>query len=327
MNNSKDSMNKQRTLFIVTVIVLIGIIGFLLINNNQKTKVVQEQAVEIDEIERLKLDLEKQYFEALSELESQRGTNEELNALIERQKEELKQQKKQIGQLLNTRSDLNKARQQIADLKTNLSNYLEEIRDLKEMNEMLSSENQQLQVKTSQLSEEVQRERSAKQELSAVKETLSSEKERLERNNQNLSKKVNKASVIQVSNLQITGLEVRSSGKERKKSKAGSVDRLRICFTAAENTIAESGYERYYIRIVTPAGVTLGTDSDGSGSFNSSDDNSSIRYTLIKEFDYSNTKQDICVNWDQDNPFGKGDYKIEVYNKGYLAGSSVFKLK
>jgi myosin heavy subunit len=327
MNSSRDTMNKQRTIFIVTIIVLIGVIGFLLINNNQKSKQVEEQTVVIEETEKLKSDLEKQYYEALSELESQRGTNEELNALIERQKEELKQQKNQIGQLLNSRADLNKARQQMADLKSNVDRYLAEIKDLKELNDILNSENQSLQTKTTQLSAEVEKEKTEKQELATERSILSNEKEKLEKNNSLLSKKVNKASVLNASNIVVTGLQVKSSGKERKKSRAGSVDRLKVCFVVAENNIADSGYERYYIRIVAPGGFTLGTESDGSGSFSSSDDNTSIRYTLIKEFDYNNNKQDICVNWDQDNDFQKGEYKIEIYNKGYLAGSSTFKLK
>ena len=327
MNSSRDSMNKQRTLFIVAIIVLIGIIGFLMINNNQKSKQVDEQALALEETEKLKLDLEKQYYEALSELESQRGTNEELNALIERQKEELKQQKNQISQLLSTRSDLNKARKELADLKTNVTRYLAEIKDLKELNEILSSENQEHQTKTSQLTEEVQRERTEKQDLATQRSALTTEKEKLERTNTSLSRKVNRASVINATNIVVTGLQVKSSGKERKKSRAGSVDRLKVCFSAAENLITDSGYERYYVRIVSPGGYTLGTESDGSGSFTSSDDNSSIRYTVIKEFDYSNTKQDICINWDQENDFQKGEYKIEIYNKGYLAGSSSFKLK
>ncbi len=44
----------------------------------------------------LKADLEQQYYQllALSELEGMRGSNEELNALIEQQKEELAQKEK-----------------------------------------------------------------------------------------------------------------------------------------------------------------------------------------------------------------------------------------
>jgi myosin heavy subunit len=327
MNSSKESMNKQRTIFIVTVIILIGIIGFLLINNNQKSKLVQEQTVEIDEAEQLRVDLEKQYFEALTELESQRGTNEELNSLIESHKEELRQQKNQINQLLSTRTDLNKARQQITQLKTNVDRYMAEIQELKELNEILSSENKELQTKTTQLSQDIERERIEKQEIASQKSAIITEKDQLAQSNVSLSKKVTKASVIPATNITTTGLLVKASGKESKKSRANNVDRLRICFSAGANNIAESGYERYYIRIVTPSGVTLGSDTDGSGSFNSSTDNSQIRYTMIKEFDYSNEKTDICVNWDQDNDFQKGVYTIELYNKGYLAGTSTFKLK
>lgn len=323
----KDSMNKQRTLFIVTIIILLGIIGFLLVNNSQKTQLTQQQAQELDEAEKLRIDLENQYFEAISELEAQRGTNEELNAMIERQKQELLAQKNQITQLLNTRSELNKARQQIAEMKINIDRYLTEIRDLKEMNQLLTEENVQLQSKTTQLSQEIEKVQQEKMALDSEKTTISSEKEKLEKTNINLAKKVTKASVIPATNIVATTLQVTDRGKEKKKSKAGSVDRLKICFTVGENNIVDSGYERYYIRIIGPDGVTLGSEADGSGSFNSSEDNSTIRYTLIKEFDYANTKQDICTNWDKEGPFSKGNYKIEIYNKGYLAGSGSFKLK
>jgi len=327
MYNAKESANKQRTILIVAIIVLVGIIGFLLINNSQKSKRMDEQASQLDETEKLKLDLEKQYYEALSELEAQRGTNEELNALIESQKEELKQQKNQISQLLATRTDLNKARAQIAELRGITDGYLAEIQVLKERNQLLEEENIELQEKTVQLTDEVQRERFEKEELASTKAAIASEKEKLEQSNVKLSAKVNKASVVKVSGLTVTGLEVRSSGKERSRKKASNVDRLRICFSANENAITEPGYERFYIRILDPNGVTLAVEADGSGTFTSNEDNKPIKYTLIKELDYDRNKADACVNWDQDAGFTKGLYKIEIYNKGYLSGATTFNLK
>jgi len=325
--SSTQNDNKQNTLFIVVTVVLVGIIGFLIINQSQQSKQISTQVEQLDDAERLQLDLERQYYESLSELEEQRGSNEQLNALIEAQKEELKQQRDQISQLIKTKSDLNSARQQITQLKTQTQTYLVELEDLRTKNMELEEFNRALVSEKEELVETVQKERMEKDELVSEKTSLMTERERLAQTNKDLSRKVSRASMIAVSKIDVQGLQIRSSGKERKKARANSVDRLRICFDTEQNPVAETGYERFYIRIIGPGGVTLAVETLGSGTFISSESGDQIRYTQIKELDYDNTKTQACLNWDQDGEFSAGDYNIEIYNKGYLAGKSTFKLK
>jgi myosin heavy subunit len=325
--SSTQNDNKQKTLFIVVTVVLVGIIGFLIINQSQQSKQISTQVEQLDDAERLQLDLERQYYESLSELEEQRGSNEQLNALIEAQKEELKQQRDQISQLIKTKSDLNSARQQITQLKTQTQTYLVELEDLRTKNMELEEFNRALVSEKEELVETVQKERMEKDELVSEKTSLMTERERLAQTNKDLSRKVSRASMIAVSKIDVQGLQIRSSGKERKKARANSVDRLRICFDTEQNPVAETGYERFYIRIIGPGGVTLAVETLGSGTFISSESGDQIRYTQIKELDYDNTKTQACLNWDQDGEFSAGDYNIEIYNKGYLAGKSTFKLK
>jgi len=326
MSTAQKDTN-QKTILIVLIIALLGIIGFLIINYFQQSNTIEAQEIQIDEAERLQLDLERQYYESLSELEEQRGNNEQLNAMIEAQKLELKAQKDQISEFIRTKKDLSAARQQITQLKSQADNYLREIEDLKEVNRKLEMENKGLSSENLQLSETIQKERMEKEELFSEKSSLLTEKEQLARDNKDLSKKVTRASMIEVSNIKVEGLQIRSSGKERKKSKAASVDRLRICFDVNENNVAETGYERFYIRIINPQGETLAVETLGSGTFINSSTGEQVRYTQIKELDYSNAKMQACLNWDQDGDFAKGEYTIEVFNKGYLAGTSLFKLK
>jgi hypothetical protein len=326
MSTSQND-TKQRAFFIVAIIILVGIIGFLIINSSQQSKQIEKQEEQLSDAERLQLDLERQYYESLAELEQQRGNNEQLNALIEAQKQELKQQKDQISQLIKTKSDLSAARAQIDRLKSQTTEYLAQIEDLRVKNRMLEESNQSLSAANTELSQTVERTRMEKDEILSEKSTIQSEKERLAMTNKDLSRKVSKASMIEVNNIKIQGLEIKNSGKERKKSKAGAVDRLRICFDLTENKIADSGFERFYIRIIGPQGETLAVETSGSGTFISSESGENVLYSKIKEVEYDNTKSNQCINYDQDIDFIKGEYIIEIYNKGYLAGKSNFRLK
>lgn len=325
--SSTENNNKQKTIFIVVTVILVGIIGFLIINQSQQAKQISTQVEQLDDAESLQLDLERQYYESLSELEEQRGNNEELNSLIEAQKEELKQQRDQISQLIKTKSDLSSARQQITQLKAQTQTYLVELEDLRKKNMELEESNKTLVSEKEELVETVQKERMARDELVSEKTSLMTEKERLAQTNKDLSRKVSRASMINVSEIDVQGLMIKSSGRERKRSRANSVDRLRICFETEENPVAEIGYERFYVRIIGPGGQTLAIETLGSGTFISSESGDQIKYTQIKELDYDNSKIEACLNWDQDGEFSAGDYTVEIYNKGYLAGKSSFRLK
>lgn len=323
----KSSQNNQKTFYIVTIIVLLGIIGFLAINTFQQSKQVSQKEEQLEEAAGLQADLERQYYESLAELESLRGNNEELNAMIDAQKEELKQQKNQISQLIKTKSDFNAAKAQIAELKAQTAQYVEEIEELKSRNKALELANQELSSENINLQETVQKTKMEKDQILTEKTSLETEKTELSKQNIELSKKVSRASAVQVDNIEVQGVTIRSSGKQRKRRKASNIDRLNICFTLEDNVVTDPGYERFYIRILSPQGETISVEGLGSGIFISSENNQRIRFTQIKELEYDNTTQETCMHWEQDGPFNQGEYAIEIYNKGYLVGKDKFLLK
>merc|ERR1712137_961179 len=84
-SSPKQDNSRQKLIAIAAVIIvaLLGVNAFLIVNSMNKSKANKELTSQLDESEQLKAELEKQYYEALSELEEMRGSNEELNALIE----------------------------------------------------------------------------------------------------------------------------------------------------------------------------------------------------------------------------------------------------
>jgi myosin heavy subunit len=325
-----NNSSRQRLLAIAAVVVvaLLAINAFLLYNKYSQDKVIDEQKSELVEAEKLKIELEKQYHEALSELEEMRGANEELNAIIDQQKAELKQQKDKIDNLIREGKDLGRARLELKNLKSQVDQYIAQIQQLQAENQMLQEQTEQLTERTRFLETNLDSQRVVTNQLEGERSALVSEKQQLSAEKQKLSETVNLASVIKVNNVRVTGLKERSSGKTVKKKYAKNVDQLKICFETTANEIARPGVERFFVRIISPIGETMAIDELGSGVMIDKNTGEEIRYTHVKEYDYNNDQTEICFNWDPNlGAFQKGKYKVEIYNKGHLAGIGNFDLK
>ena len=301
--------------------------AYLLMDRSKMSDKVQTQVDKITESEQLNAELEKQYYEALSDLEEMRGSNDELNTMIETQKEELKQQKNKIASLINNGRDLKSARTELANLKTQASEYVAQIEGLKAENAELSEVNLTLEKQKGDLTVQVQEGMKMNDELTTAKAALISEKESLTKENTDLAAKVNVASVISVDNILIKGIKLRDNGKEKEKRSAKNINHLKVCFDLEDNNVAEAGIEQFFIRILNPAGETMTFENFGSGIMIDGESGQQIQYTLIKGVQYDNEGANTCFDWAPEIEWASGKYGLEVYNKGYKVGESAFELK
>ncbi len=323
-NNSDNSKQRIIAISATVIVILLGLSIFLFVKNQNLSKARQMTAEKLDESEQLKAELEEQYYQALSDLEEMRGSNEELNQLIDSQKEELAQSKARIDGLLRNKRDLGRAREEIQKLTAQVEGYIAEINQLRAENQELTAENQQLADEKQTLETQLT---STIEQSEATKTALISQNEQLSEERAKLAQKVNIASVVKVENIQVTGLKVRNNDKRAKKTRADNVDELEVCFTLTENNVVESNMERFFVRIVNPLGETLAIEDMGSGVIKSNDTGEQIRFTKAEDIDYSRSSMDMCSIWAPNQEFQSGTYTVEVYNKGYLAGSTTFELK
>ncbi|HRI01649.1 MAG TPA: hypothetical protein PK006_11395 [Saprospiraceae bacterium] len=312
---------------IIAVLALLGLNVYQFVNNRQlKTdNLVKEN--ELEQLDKAKAELEKQYQDALTDLNDMKTNNAELNAMIDSQKEELRIQKDKIGTLLKDSKNLSAARKEMDGMKSKIQDYLNEIATLKSKNEQLTAENTGLTQDKENLTQEVKKKSEENANLSQEKTSLMSEKENLSAEKQALNKRVVRASVIQVDKIESEGFEMRDGKKPNDVSRAKNTDMIRVCFNTTRNTNADSGRERFYVRIIDPLGETQAIESQGSGILNSESSGDKIRYSFVVEDEYSNEIKTICGDWKNPGHFQKGVYQIEVYNKGYLVGTSSLKLK
>lgn len=320
---SQSSQQKLLALATVAIIALLGLSAFLIYTKVNQDKLIKSQSAELIEETRLKADLEKEYYQALSDLEEMRGNNSELNAMIETQKTELKKSKDRIDGLIKTSKDLEKAREEIGRLRQ----YVTEVEELRKQNAALRDTNTVLSSQRDELVIAVQQERLTNEELSNERTALASQNESLAQEREVLARKVDIASSIKVADISATGYTVRNSGKESDSKKAKSIDGLKICFHTTNNVIASNGQETFHIRVINPLGEVMAIQDLGSGNMNLSNSGESIQYTQAVEVDYTGEPGEGCVNWQPGLPFEKGTYQVEVYNKGFIAGKANFTLK
>ena len=138
--------------------------------------------------------------------------------------------------------------------------------------------------------------------------------------NEELSKTVEVAQKLTVSNLKTAAYKLRSSGKQIETEKARRADVLKISFNINENKVAKQGDKTYYVQVIDSKNNVLGekkTESFGE---------TSLTYSFLTMVKYENKSVDVSQDLPGQN-FEKGTYFVNVFDKGELVSKSSFSLK
>ncbi len=317
----KNPMKIFLPIAITVGIILLGAIGYLMYNNSAQERELLTKVSELEEAEQIRAELEDQYNDALANLEAMRGENEELNALIDQQQSELTDQKNKIARLVRDSKKRKAAKEELENLKTQIAAYMSEVEELKAQNEMLTEENATLQENNLALQTELQSHLSANEQLEEAKAVLVSEKE-------DLSNTVFFASVVKVNKVKVDAYKVKGSGKPVKRKVAKQINQLKVCFSTTVNEVARPGLEKFYVRIINPIGETMAIEELSNNMIVNRKTDERVPFTHVEEYDYSQDETELCFQWKPENmSFQPGNYEVEVYNKGYLAGAGAFVLK
>lgn len=313
-----DSTNNNNTYKIVSISIiglLLLLSGYLLYLKSQNSNLIATQDSKLVETEKNRAELEKNYYESLAELEELKGDNTELNSKIDSQKLVLKKQRDQIVGLIGTTKDYNAIKSKINTMRASNEDFKKEMAVLKEENDRLSQSNEKLSTEKGLLTDQITKERTYNDELATKNTTLTDENSKLATERQKLARKVDRGSVIKVSDILVEGYRLNSKGKEISQRHAKDVEILRVCFKTAINELVENGREKFFIKIINPNGETINVPSAGSGVIDGGDEGTQIAYSLQKEFNYENTEAVSCASWKPGSAFQTGTYNIEVYNK------------
>ncbi len=336
MSQAAKDREKRRQINAIAIVLIIGLLGvtiYLLMANISSNKANTKLVEQIDLADSLNRQLDAEFQSAMQELDAKAAENEELREIIDQQKEQLTIVRNKIQRNIrrgkSTASMLKEAQAQIAGLRVKTNSFKVTIDSLLTDNADLKEYSQNLKTETVYLKDTIAKKDEAiaeKEEVIAIKEV---EKRKVEEEKNKLADKVALGGVLKVRALEAQALKIRRSGKEKKTSYAKRVEKFSVCFNIIKNDLTVAGRNKLFLRIIDPEGKTIAVEQRGSGTFPNQDKGGAeTQYTASKSFEYNNDAPQICIDWIQEEKLTvKGEYKFEIYNKGYLAGSKLLKLK
>lgn len=302
-----------------------GLIGTLLMmtivfqayKRSGQDRMIAEVNAALDETERLRQELEARYHAVEAAKQVQQVERDELRKKVAEQQVEMSRQEETIRTLMQDKRRLVRAKEEVTRLKEQVNAYLEQVTELEASNKRLAERDRRLQDKRDSLSEAL-----------AVRQSIMEQQMRLLGEQEQMSKQLGLAAVIKMKAVTATGQRIRSNGRVKEESDAGDVDQLLVCFTTMDNEVVRAGMEQFHVRVINPVGETLAMEDMGSGFFTDRRSGQKIRFTRMESLAYNNKQHELCMLWAPANPsFLSGEYRVEIYNKGYLAGMSVLTLR
>ncbi len=295
MTETKNN-NGLKVLAALLGVVLLGTIIYTvsLYQDKQKTEAVltKEKELVVEDLNSLKSEYDKAILES-------NATNEELVSArdnIAKYIDSVQTMKADIG-------TLSRYRRQVGVLKAEREQLLRQVDSLTRSNTMIAMQRDSTYVELE-------------------KQTVFNDS--LVVQNTNLAQVVEKGSALNLSKFNVDAVKERNSGKMVSTQRAKATDKFKICFTVADNVIAQAGDREFYLEVLDPQGNVL-----GGGNSTSNDNGASITYSKATNFYFENKSLDVCDYINKPtSDFQDGNYMVNVYDDNLkLLGTSKFMLK
>jgi cell division protein FtsB len=293
---------KKIYILLGVIVLLIGTNIFLWMQKD-KTETRFEQTT--DEKAKLQVqlnELEKDLTEATANADS---LNESLIAKDEELKAKVAQLQTALRRGNMSAAELERARNEIDQLRYYIRKYQDEITTLKKENELLASEN------------------------SGLKKTVESEQRKssdLINQNINLSNKVAVASLLKANSISAMGVRYRSNGKEVESNRVKSLERIKVSFNVADNQVAVQGPRDFYLRVINPAGKAEVVTDASDSKFTA--DGEEMQYSAKSTVNFENKAgQTYTMFWKKSSAIEPGEFTLIIYADGASIGSTKITLK
>ena len=283
--------------------VLAGILGVILlgtiiytVNLYQDSKknesiLLKEKELVVEDLTSLKSEYDKAIMES-------NQTNEELVAA----RDNIAKYIDSVSSMKADLASLSRYRQQVSVLKREREELLKQVDSLKQSNTMIAMQRDSTFV-------ELEKQNMFNDSLVVQ--------------NTQLADAVERGSALNLTGFVVDAVRERNNGTLRSTKSARRTDRLKVCFTVADNVIAEAGDREFYIEVLDPNGNVM-----GGTNAKTLEEGPSITYTKNTNFYYENAALDVCdYISNYAGEFQKGNYMVNVYDDGLkLLGTSKFEL-
>ena len=162
--------------------------------------------------------------------------------------------------------------------------------------------------------------RSENAELTQKLAAERSQRTRLTEDSKKMTTNVQKIQILLVADILTTGL-TSNNRREVITDHVRTVDKLKTCFTVRENQVIAAGERTLYVVIIKPDKKVLLNNVNDTFT---TQEGGEIVYTDKRIIDYENKDIEVCIFTGNDSRLTAGNYEVNVYCDGYLAGTSTF---
>lgn len=298
-NQEQKNRDNNKVYFLIAIIVaLLGTNVYVYLQKNK----TEERVVTISD-ERTALQTELEKLE--TDLDQANSNNTKITDELKNKDEQLKIKIDELHRALAngtlTKSDLNRARLEIQNLRTLVASYTSDIDKLKKENATLALQRDSLKTTVMNVNKQA---------------------EDLSRKNDSLNIRVKAGAALKAVGVSVAPLKIRNNGKLVDVTKASATEKLKISFSIPNNPIADKGMHDVYIRLLDPAGNLM---TGENGSFNS--DGQDLQYTYKTAIEYSGDSKTYTVDWTNKGAFAVGSYTVLLYTDGTQMGKGSFSLR
>ncbi|MDR1331276.1 MAG: hypothetical protein LBK07_04155 [Tannerella sp.] len=282
------------TAIIVTAILIGGFVYYIFYQQHQMSDMEElfalEKASLTDEYEELSLQYEGYKFSV---------GNDSLVALLTTEQMRVQRLMEELRTVKSTNARrINELKRELESLRNIMRGYVAQIDSLNTENEKLKTENRQVTQRYHQ--------------ATSVAAQLTKEKEKL-------TERVNLASRLDATAIQVTPLT--SKGKTSKR--ISNTTQLMVQFTVARNITAPIGEKALYVRIMKPDDDILRKPNSGVFPF----ENREIAYSMMRTVEYDGEEAQVVMYWDVEEYLSPGPYRVDIFADGNMIGRKSFSLE
>lgn len=301
MNTEKKS-SKLSWFYLVLVLFLGVIIGLSLWLISLKSNIsTLEQEKEVQ-----RLEFQREVDSLMLVHDQMKASYGELSQELIAKDSVIQANAEEIKKLLDSQWDYNRVKRKLAQLQKVSQKYIQQLDSVYTVNRELMAENERMR-------EQVNEEKRQNSTLNKQKEEL--------------TKKVNQASVLRIYNLDAEAVRLKN-GKQVVTDRANRAERIKVSFTIARNDLVKSGTKTFYLRIADPDKAIICKGTSDEYAFKYKNDLLQFTEKVLVNFDGNDT--DVVSYYIK--PAGKdlsaGYYFIDIYdNNDNLIGQTSLDLK
>lgn len=304
--------DNRKLVYGILIAALVGTWGYIIYDKSKSGEQIKTLTTQYTAADSSRAAVETEYNDALARMDSLTGSNTKLKGDLALQQSSIDSLKNRIkSELGKKNADLSKARSMIKELNGKITDLLAQVEELKQQNQTLTTANQ---------------------DLTNQRDTLTVQKTRVEQNlaasDSERTHVEDVGSTLHASDIDITALDIKRSGKEKVTSTAKKADVFRISFMLDENRIAPSGTKQLYVCVTSPDGHPVTIPANGSGTFQTREEGEKVFTNKVDVQYQQGQRMPVSFDWKPENgKYQTGAYKVQIYQNGYKIGEGTKSLK